>query len=86
MNCVLQSAIIELNAIKASFHMNESQAVVGNRSYTATRDDHAAQKRKEHFGEDRHIRIRGWWLKYHLDTGEVKFVWVGTREQQASCR
>ena len=31
----------------------------------------------------RHIKFRHWWLKYHLDMGEVKFVWVGTKEQLA---
>ena len=31
----------------------------------------------------RHFKIREFWLKYHIDEKEVKFVWIEGREQLA---
>ena len=31
----------------------------------------------------RHIKIRHFWLKHYIDVGEVKFVWISTKEQLA---
>ena len=31
----------------------------------------------------RHMKIREFWLKYHIDMGELKLVWVSGDEQLA---
>src|SRR5690242_6026589 len=31
----------------------------------------------------RHMKIREWWLKYHIDANELKFVWVQVKDQLA---
>jgi hypothetical protein len=31
----------------------------------------------------RHVKIREWWLKYHIDAREIKFVWLEGRQQIA---
>ena len=31
----------------------------------------------------RHMKIREWWLKYHIDAKELRFVWIDGRDQLA---
>jgi hypothetical protein len=31
----------------------------------------------------RHVKVREWWLKYHIDARELEFVWLEGRQQIA---
>jgi hypothetical protein len=41
------------------------------------------QNGRSNSARTRHIKIREWWLKYHIDAKEIEFVWVEGKQQLA---
>ena len=41
------------------------------------------QNGRSNSARTRHMKIRHFWLKHYIDVGEVKFVWISTKEQLA---